>query len=260
MMFFISSMRPKPLSSSLWAFLFPHVPLVPKLPSDVSDAGKSTEKNLDLFPTDEQLSQRTIWMALLICLGWSVLALCGALPLYLVSTPCLAHSIYQGGTSGAYSVVQDLSLLRLLQLFETQNVSATTSLALEARAVINNKGAKSNGRIRTIVLTILVVVLGVLPALYKILKEFSRLVAHRRRWVEVRCEQKEMGWLSADKAPGFVGWGEKQFKDYLIKIGLSSTLVLSNEGRSGRRNRYPQKESSFSEGSKIDVETLFSIG
>jgi hypothetical protein len=250
----IFSMRPKPLNSSLWAFLFPHVPLVPNLPSDVSDAGKSTKRDLDLFPSDEQLGQRTIWVALLICLGWSVLALGGALPIYLVSTPCLARSAYQGSTSGAYSVVQDLSLLRLLQLFDTQNISARTA------AVIDNNGAISNGRIRSIVLTILVVVLGVLPALYMILKEFNKLVAHRRRWVEVRCEQNEMGWLPADKAPGFVGWGEKQFKAYLTKIGLSSTLVQSNEGRNGRRNRRARKESAPSEGFTIDVETLFSIG
>ena len=56
------SIRPKPLGSSWFAFLFPHVPLVPSLPSDVSDAGRSPEIDSELFPSDEQLNQRALWI------------------------------------------------------------------------------------------------------------------------------------------------------------------------------------------------------
>lgn len=234
------------------------------MPSDVSDAGKSIAGDARLFPSDEQLSQRTIWLGFLICFGWTILGLGGALPLYLVSTQCLALSADQGTTSGAYSVVQDLSLLRLLQLFENGDVStANTFKGLSSRAVDNPRNIKSTARIRTVALTILVLFLGVLPVLWKILKEFNRLVAHRRRWIQVKCEEKEMGWLSAAKAPGFVGWGEKRLKDYLLKGGLSSTLESSSENtRTGRRKqrRRPTGGHIDEKGLEIDVQSLFSIG
>lgn len=217
-----------------------------------------------MFPSDEQLSQRTLWLAFVICFGWSILGLAGALPLYLVSTPCLAQSADQGTTSGAYSVVQDLSLLRLLQLFESGDVSTEKNFSrLSSRAVGDPKDIRSTSRIRTVVLTILVLVLGVLPVLWKILKEFNRLVAYRRRWVEVKCGEKELGWLSAAKAPGFVGWGEKRLKDYLLKGGLSSTLESSEENtRTGRRKRQPRPTGGHidEKGLEIDVQSLFSIG
>jgi calcium permeable stress-gated cation channel len=248
------------LGSSFYSFLFPPVPLVPTIPTDVSEAGRSAARDAQLFPSDEELSQRTIWIALLICLGWSVLALGGALPLYIVSTPCLAQSANQGTTTGAYSVVHDLSLLRLLELFDMRTTSTTTVVrSLHSRAIhlINSKA-----RIRTIVLTVLVIVVGLIPALWKVLSEFSALVAYRRRWVEVRCEGQEMGWLSASKAPGFVGWGEQRLKEYILKMGLSSTLDIPVEDQSGRRDRRRRHTvgADDEKGTEVDVQTLFSVG
>ena len=103
----ISSLRPKPLGRSFWAFLFPHVPLVPSVPSDVSDAGRSPAKDAQLFPSDEQLSQRVLWICTLIVAGWTVLALAAFLPLYMVSTPCLADSVPPARFSGVYSALQE---------------------------------------------------------------------------------------------------------------------------------------------------------
>ncbi|KAI9065843.1 hypothetical protein FKP32DRAFT_1566891 [Trametes sanguinea] len=259
------SFRPKPLGRSFWAFLFPHVPLVPSLPSDVSDAGRSSAKDALLFPSDEQLSQRVLWVCTLIAAGWTVLALAGFLPLYMVTTPCLADSAPRPHFTGVYSALQDLSLLRLLRLYDAGQVTTTNArdavLAASRRAVVNGTDRTSDARIRIIIATVFAIVLGLLPVLWKILKEFNRLVAYRERWMDVRCQGLEMGWLSARRAPGFVGWGEKRLKDYLVKIGLSSSLDANDRNARSRRRRRAQEANLEERGAyEIDVQSLFSIG
>ncbi|KAL1738749.1 hypothetical protein HDZ31DRAFT_16821, partial [Schizophyllum fasciatum] len=93
-------------------------PLVPPVPTDVDDAGKSLKTDAELFPSDEQLSQRVLWISFLIVMGWSILALAGCLPLYLASLPCLAD-YSQARYGGAYSTLQDLSLMRLLRMLDS---------------------------------------------------------------------------------------------------------------------------------------------
>jgi hypothetical protein len=243
------------------------------MPEDVSDAGRSNAHDAELFPSDEQLSQRTLWVALLIALGWSILALCGALPLYLVDTPCnsdLPLAIYGGG----YSTLTDLSLLRLLRIFDSGQGSSST-LSTHARRGLDSSSDPYRVHVRVIVLTILTILLGILPVLRKILKEFSRIAAYRRRWMEVKCEGKDMAWLSARNAPLYATLGERQFKDYLIKIGLSSTLAEQakrdhNDGGARARNgqrvvRRREEEEPLTgrenvERPEIDIESLFSIG
>lgn len=215
------SLRPRPLSDSFWAFLFPHVPFVPSVPdrSDLSDAGAEE------IPSDSQLSQRVLWIALMIVLGWSLIGLAGALPLYLVNTPCLANSTPQASFGGLYSTLQDLSLLRLLQLIPNNDGSFSGKTLV--KRVQDGEGVPKNIRIRIIILTVFVIVLAMLPALYKLMKEFTRLANYRKHWLEIRCEEMDLGWLSARDAPGFVGWGEKQIKDFIIKSGLSMSLDRS---------------------------------
>ena len=102
--------------------------------------------------------------------------------------------------------------------------------------------------------------LGLLPVLWKILKEFNRTVAYRERWTEIRCQGLEMGWLSARHAPGFVGWGEKRLKDYMVKIGLSSSLDANERNARSRRRRRAQELNNEEKGNyEIDVQSLFSI-
>ncbi|KAI0698409.1 hypothetical protein C8T65DRAFT_660659 [Cerioporus squamosus] len=243
-----------PLGRSFWAFLFPHVPLVPSLPSDVSDAGRSPSKDAELFPSDEQLSQRVLWICTLIVAGWTVLALAGFLPLYMVSTPCLAHSAPSPHFTGVYSVLQDLSLLRLLQLLDAGQITTTADFRtlLSSREIVDGKDAAPNARIRIIIATVLAIVLGLLP--------FNRTVAYRERWTEIRCQGLEMGWLSARRAPGFVGWGEKRLKDYLVKIGLGSNLDVNEQNTRSRRRRRAQELNNEEKGNlEIDVQSLFSI-
>ncbi|CDO75477.1 hypothetical protein BN946_scf184935.g13 [Trametes cinnabarina] len=257
-------LRPKPLGPSFWAFLFPHVPLVPSLPSDVSDAGRSPAKDAVLFPSDEQLSQRVLWVCTLIAAGWTLLALAGFLPLYMVSTPCLADSVPKPHFTGAYSALQDLSLLRLLRLYDAGQVTTADARgvnSLSRRAVVDGRDRTHDARIRIIIATVLAIVLGLLPVLWKILKEFSRLVAYRERWMDVRCQGLEMGWLSARHAPGFVGWGEQRLKDYLVKIGLSSSLDANDRNARSRRRRRAQEANLEERGAyEIDIQSLFSIG
>jgi calcium permeable stress-gated cation channel len=232
---------------------------VPSVPSDVSDAGRSAAEDATLFPSDEQLSQRALWISFLIALGWTILGLGGALPLYLVSTPCLANSGPQSSFGGVYSTLQDLSLLRLLRLLDNGN-SPTSSNALRTRATVNGKDATKQVNTRLIVLTVLVLVVGLLPALWKILKEFNRVVAYRKRWIEVRCQGKDMGWLSARDAPGFVGWGEKKLKDFILKTGLSSSLERNGEKSRKRQDDDAQLSHGEEAGLEVDIQSLFSIG
>ncbi|TFK41946.1 hypothetical protein BDQ12DRAFT_645286 [Crucibulum laeve] len=259
-------LRPKPLGSSFFAWLFPKVPMVPDVPSDVSDAGRSTATDAHLFPSDEQLTQRALWISFLIVLGWSILGLAGALPLYLISTPCHAELPSPAVFGGGYSTLQDLSLLRLLRMFDTGNIKTTSLATVLRRAPADDP---QNARVRIILLTIFTLVLGLLPALWKIIKEFNSLVAYRQRWLQTRCENKDLGWLSANKARGFTGWGEKRLKDYIIKIGLSSSL--GNNGENGnntqrignrRRTRRPEEEplNRYDDPhSEVDIQSLFSI-
>ena len=269
--FLAKSLRPKPLGSSLFAFLFPKVPLVPSLPSDVSDSGRSNSQDAKLFPSDEELSQRVLFLALKIALGWSVVALGGVIPLYLINTPCNADFPTPAVSGqGGYSTLLDFSLIRFLRLFDGD----VTSKNLFTRASLLDGDDPFHARIRVIVLTILTILLGLLPALIEVVREFNAIVAYRRRWLEVRCQRKDLGWLSARKAPGFATWGEKQFKDYLVKIGLSSTLsdVAKRNGsgrrpraRNGEKRTRRREEERFLNliddiDAEVDVQSLFSIG
>ncbi|KAJ3936119.1 MAG: hypothetical protein NXY57DRAFT_886512 [Lentinula lateritia] len=262
------NLRPKPLGSGFFAFLFPHVPLVPSLPSDVSDAGQSTSGDTRLFPSDEQLAQRAIWMSFLIVLGWSFLGLVGALPLYLVTIPCLASQPSTSVYGGSYSALQDLSLVRLLRSFDASNISPNTLVTIQKRAT----GDPQNLRARIIVLTVLVIILALFPALWKIIREFNKLVAYRSHWVEIRCQGIEMAWLSARKAPGFVGWGEKHLKDFILRTGLSSSLDRNGHGGNGNGSRsaiqhrittrHSEREpldDSEKANLEVDIQSLFSI-
>ncbi|KAJ6468959.1 hypothetical protein DFH09DRAFT_1344990 [Mycena vulgaris] len=252
-------LRPKPLSSSLFAFLHPPVPLVPPVPADVSDMGRSPAEDAALFPADEQLSQRAIWIAFLIALGWAFLGLAGALPLYMVSIPCIADQPVSATFGGAYSTLEDLSLMRLLRAFDSGSANVSTSNLLQTRALASGAGDSEHLRVRVIVLTVLVLVLALLPALWKIVKELNRLIAYRQRWIALRCEGKQMGWLSARKAPGFAGWGEQRFKDFVVKSGLSSGM---RNGPEPQRRRSPNREDQPNEEEKempIDITNVFSI-
>ncbi|THV01445.1 hypothetical protein K435DRAFT_750308 [Dendrothele bispora CBS 962.96] len=265
-------LRPKPLGNGLFAFLHPPVPLVPDTPDDVSDAGRSATEDVELFPSDEQLSQRALWMCFLIALGWSFLGLAGALPLYLVDTPCLADQGPQSTHGGSYSALHDLSLLRLLRYIDNGgNVSVANLISVQKRA---DGSDPQNIRPRIIVLTVLTIVLALLPALWKITKEFNNLAAYRKRWIETKCQNKEMGWLSVRDAPGFKGWGEKRLKDFILKSGLSSSLDQnggSSRNGNGRKNqsflqrsRHGDDESEpFNESEKagleVDVQSLFTV-
>ncbi len=258
------SLRPKPLSNSFWAFLFPHAPLVPDMPSDVSDAGRSMRTDAALFPADEQIAQRAIWISFLICMGWAILGLAGALPLYLVSTPCNADLPSSSTFGGGFNTLQDLSLSRLLRLLESGDIDTSNLATIQKRADATDT---QNFRARIIILTVLALVLALFPALWKIIKEFNKVVDYRKRWIQTRCGGRDMAWLSATDAPGFVGWGEKRVKDFLVTAGLSSSLNRSGRrhgsgSRSAstpRRARSDEDQPLNDDAIEIDVESLFSI-
>ncbi|KAF5323627.1 hypothetical protein D9611_005517 [Ephemerocybe angulata] len=263
-------LRPKPVGSGFFAWLSPPVPLVPEVPSDVSNAGRSAATDAQLFPSDEQLSQRTLWMVLLIAIGWSIIALGGALPLYLVNTPCNAQYPSPSVWGGGYSTLQDLSLLRLLKLIDNGAITKDNVRTLSKRDLEDDE---YHTRIRIIVLTAMTIILGLIPALFKIIRQFNSIVEYRKRWLAVQCQGKDLAWLSARQAPGYATLGEKQFKDYLVKIGLSSQLgdAAKRNGngngasrRNGNRRDHQREEeqplnNEEEMNSDVDIQTLFSI-
>ncbi|KAG8890809.1 hypothetical protein FRB98_004854 [Tulasnella sp. 332] len=226
--------RPEHLDSGLFAFFHPPVPFKPSLTNDNPQTGSPMSDDARAFPSDDELGQRTLYVAFLITLGWTFLGLAVVLPLYLVSTPCLAHSTPAFTQGSAYSTLSDLSLMRLLKMVDNDDITTTSSSNLQTRAIINGVNEYSGARWRLIALTVLLILLGVLPALRKILKEFDRLVAYRQRWLAVHCGGLEMGWLSLIEAPGFTGWSEGRMKDYLFKNGLGSSLEQPRSKPSGR--------------------------
>ncbi|KAF8527839.1 hypothetical protein BU17DRAFT_73534 [Hysterangium stoloniferum] len=238
--FVTPGLRPKALEKSFWAFLWPYVPLIPAVPKDVSSYsnGRNPQHDAKLFPSDEQLAQRTLWHAFILVVMWSVVGLCGALPLYLVDTPCVADSAPSIQLGGQYSTLQDLSLLRLLNLLAHDSIGSANggldlSGALSPRVTVDGRDATHRTEIRLMVLTILVVVVAAFPAVFKLLREYTRLINYRRHWIEVKCGGIEIGWLSKADAPGFSGWGENQLKEYIIKVGLSRGFKNSDRSREG---------------------------
>lgn len=219
------SHRPPPLRSTPWAFLFPPIPLVPALSARAP------------FPSDGELAQRTLWVAFLLVLGWTILGLLAALPLYLVNTPCLdnyAHAVF----GGRISTLQDLSLLRLLKMYDQGHVNtATNTTRLVRRAIVDGDDQTPAARARLIILTVLVIVLFSIPALFKLLHEWTNVLACRRRWLD-DIHSVDIVWLRADRAPGFQGWGEGRVKDLLVRCGLTSKLggeaaIRATPSRSG---------------------------
>ncbi|KAH9178520.1 hypothetical protein EDB89DRAFT_1926998 [Lactarius sanguifluus] len=260
-------LRPQPLRSSFWAFLDPPVPMIPSIsgvPSDPHEPGAADARK---FPSDEELSQRTLWFCFLIVLGWSILGLVGALPLYIISMPCLADTAPTPRFLGGYSTLLDLSLMRVLQLFDDREISTPNNAAV--LEVVNGRDLEWRARLRVIILTALLIVVGLIPALVKILREYGKLLAFRRKWTDVHLQGKEMGWISAREAPGFVGWGEKRLKDFILRTGLSSSLDFSAEpassgtGRRGRSGRpwhsTPYMYSEEDVGLEVDILSLFTI-
>jgi len=117
----------------------------------------------------------------------------------------------------------------------------------------------------------MLIVIGLIPALVKILREYGKLLAFRRKWTDVHLQGKEMGWISVQEAPGFANWGEKRLKDFILRTGLSSSLDFSAEpansgtgtGRRGRSGRHLQiSPYAFAEedvGLEVDILSLFTI-
>ena len=106
--------------------------------------------------------------------------------------------------------------------------------------IVNGKDLKSRACVHIIIVTILLIVIGLFPALVKILCKYSMLIAFRCKWTNVHLQGKEMGWISARDAPRFIGWGEKCLKDFILKTGLSLSLDFSAEPVStgvGQRGR-----------------------
>jgi len=199
--------------------------------------------------------QRVLWIAFLICLGWTFLGLTAGLPLYLIDTPCVAQSGSQMQLGGQISTLQDLSLLRLLYLLDNRNITTVSvRTQLISRTTINGNDLTSNIRDRLIVLTVLTIVLGVLPLAWKLHKEFNKLLGHRELWLSSKCGGLDLGWLSITSAPGFRGWGEQRFKDFLRNNGLGPSL---DGGTSQSNAEHPSPEER--QVSTIDVAKVFTI-
>jgi len=144
---------------------------------------------------------------------------------------------------------------------------------LSQRALIGDESDPQNVRLRVIVLTIIVLVLGLLPALWKILREYDTVATHRKRWLQIKCEGKDLGWLSGRDAPGFQNWGEKRFKNFIKKIGLTSGMDDDEQSKRNARRTNGFPRSGFSRSSRdeelplngidnnveVDIQSLFSI-
>lgn len=258
------SLRPPPLGNGFFAFLHPPVPIVPEMPTDVSDFGDSAAGDAHLFPSDDELSQRTIWLAFTLVFAFTCVGLVLALPLYTVSTPCTGNTAPDSTYGGQWSVLQDLSLLRLLQLLKSGNITthppASSSLSsshieLQRRLMVDGTDYAHTARVRLLILTVLLLVVAIFPALIKILREFNKLLAYHNRWTAIRCEGLEMGWLSVSRAPGLKRMGEAQVKALFEKTGMAkrandSGPSLAPAGReSPRRQRSNTPTNDGEEGS-----------
>ncbi|KAG8822531.1 hypothetical protein FRC17_009553 [Serendipita sp. 399] len=298
--FLSPGLRPPALSNGFFAFLHPPVPLVPGLPSnsDIDEArearinpqpGQATPDPCQLLTSDDQLAQRTLWIVFLICLVWSLVALVIGLPLYMVETPCLPRSGPDIQYGGRYGTLQDLSVLRLLRMMDDGTLNPTSSKVGELwrRLVNNGRDLAPNAYGRLIGLCVIVIVLAILPALWKLWNEFRKLSNYNKAWNELRCEGFEMGYLSCGTgnsiflgnrggAWGWRGWGEGKVKAFFRQAGLGGGTGLRVEPikpgeraalagpseKHGRRHREQPSPGSSEEraDAEINVTSVFSVG
>ncbi|KIM28865.1 hypothetical protein M408DRAFT_16235 [Serendipita vermifera MAFF 305830] len=295
--FLSPGLRPPALSNGLFAFLHPPVPLVPSLAStsDMDDArearvnpqpGQAVSDPAQLFASDEQLAQRTLWIVFLICLVWSIIALAVALPIYLVNTPCLPNSGPETQYGGRYGTLNDLSLLRLLRMLDDGQINGASQGKIFWKRLLDQNGKDlapdANGRL--IAICVIMIVLGILPILWKLWKEFTALAAYYKAWDEGRCERYEIGYLSAGTgnsillgnrggAWGWRGWGEGKVKAFFRKAGLGGGSGLrpgpkapagddADMPSSGRRRRNQPSPDSIEEkaDAEVNVTSVFSVG
>jgi hypothetical protein len=250
------------------------------MPSDVSEIGSSAARDAQLFPSDDELTQRSIWTAFVLVSGFAIVGLAGALPLYIVRTPCTGDTAPPPQYGGGWSTLQDLSLLRVLRLLQNGNIATQSvsspggpaSSALERRLIVNGHDYAHEARIRLLILTVLLLVVAVFPILIKLMKEFNKLLAYRHRWLAIRCDNMEMGWLSIERTPGLKGMGESDVKDLFAELGVMKRPAdgtTSSMSESPRRRR-PDTPTSDDEdgaltgrrgrgGNEIDVTGVFTI-
>ncbi|KZP00877.1 hypothetical protein CALVIDRAFT_493343, partial [Calocera viscosa TUFC12733] len=207
-----SSSRPPALGNGFFAFLNPPVPLLPGIRAALRSPLSPQ------FPSDEQLAQRVLFLALRIVAGWTLLGLVAAIPLYTVDTPCLGETGEMSFFGGRLSSLTDLSVLRLLQLLDADQAGKAAAHSLARRDILGS--STSNVRTRLIILAVLVLVLGVLPALWHLIREHAKLLRLRQAFVMQRCGGLEMGWLSVRRAPGLEGLGEREVKAVLGRAGV----------------------------------------
>jgi hypothetical protein len=155
--------------------------------------------------------------------------------------------------------------MRLLKLLQNNNIAtSTTTIGLVTRAIVDGEDEFSKARVRVIILTVFAIVLGVFPALYKLLKEYSRLLKFRHRWADIYLQGVELGWLSAREAPGFSRWGERRLKDFVHRTGLGSSLLGSSSSQVNGYERHERdallRHSGTDDFPEVDVQGLFSIG
>ena len=81
--------------------------------------------------------------------------------------------------------------MRVLQLFDNRDVSTRSNASV--LEIVNGEDLKRRARLRVIIVTVLLIVVGLLPALVKILREYSMLVAFRRKWTDVHLQRKRDG-------------------------------------------------------------------
>ncbi len=246
--------------------------------------GQAVSDPAQLFASDEQLAQRTLWIVFLICLVWSFIALALALPIYLVQTPCLPNSGVDTQYGGRYGTLNDLSLLRLLRMLDDGKINGASQgqkIGSLWRRLLDQNGndLAPNAYGRLIAICVIIIVLAILPALWKLWKEFRVLANYHKSWDEKRCERYEIAYISAGTgnsvllgnrggAWGWRGWGEGKVKAFFRKAGLGGTglragansaAVEDKEGRRARNRSSPEGNEEKAD-AEINVTSVFSIG
>lgn len=205
--------RPFPVHASLLSFLFPPIPLLPPIQSPLT--------------TDVHMHIHTLFTSLRIVGIWTVASLVAVLPLYTVNMPCLAVVRGRSPLGGSTSSLTDLSLLRLLDALDSASLNPTNSLAKRDAST-----PPSDAHIRLLVLTILLPLLTVLPALFLVLRAYRQAVRFRTRYLEETCGGLEMVWLSF--APE--GLGEEAMRSILREKGLLKEGPILEEERRERES------------------------
>jgi len=175
--------------------------------------------------SEGHLALHSMFAALKLAAVPSLVALAAVTPLYMVNTPCLDATSPSNDLGGRTGSLTDMSLLRLLNTLDPSPGSQSTSNQLRLHTYIRAlpstiAPAIGSGRIRLIILLVLIAVLGCGGGLFVIFRTYTAFARYHERFEQGICGGMDMVIIPSVLAEGWRGLSEERIKKWISERGL----------------------------------------